>query len=71
MIVDALWYVPNTVIQRDLQTPRVKEEIRRYSSPSSARLNAHPNDLLVNLVEQQKEQKTIAKTCHLICLPDS
>jgi hypothetical protein len=28
MIVDAPWYVPNKVIQRDLQTPAVKEEIR-------------------------------------------
>jgi hypothetical protein len=26
MIVDAPWYVPNTVIQRDLQTPTVKIE---------------------------------------------
>jgi hypothetical protein len=33
MIVDAPWYVPNTVIRRDLQAPTVKEEIRRYSSP--------------------------------------
>jgi hypothetical protein len=28
MIVDAPWYVPNTVIRRDLQTPTVKEENR-------------------------------------------
>jgi hypothetical protein len=32
LIVDAPWYVPNTVIRRDLQIPTVKEEIRRYSS---------------------------------------
>jgi hypothetical protein len=32
MIVDALWYAPNTVIRRDLQISTVKEEIRRYSS---------------------------------------
>jgi hypothetical protein len=51
MIVDAPWYVPNTVIRRDLQTPTVKEEIRRYSSQHSARLSAHPNDLIVNLIE--------------------
>jgi hypothetical protein len=44
MIVDAPWYVPNTVIRRDLQIPTVKEEIRRYSSQYSARLRAHPND---------------------------
>jgi hypothetical protein len=51
MIVDAPWYVPNTVIRRDLQTPTVKDEIRRYSSQYSARLSAHPNDLTVNLIE--------------------
>jgi hypothetical protein len=51
MIVDAPWYVPNMVIRRDLQTPTVKEEIRRYSSQYSARLSAHPNDLIVNLIE--------------------
>jgi hypothetical protein len=51
IIVDALWYVPNTVIRRDLQTPTVKEEIRRYSSHYSARLRAHPNDLALNLME--------------------
>jgi hypothetical protein len=44
------WYVPNTVIRRDLQTPTVKEEIRSYSSQYSARLSAHPNDLTVNLI---------------------
>jgi hypothetical protein len=49
MIVDAPWYVPYMVIRRDLQMPTVKEEIRRYSSQYSARLSAHPNDLIVNL----------------------
>jgi hypothetical protein len=34
MIVDAPWYVPNTVIRRDLKIPTVKEEIRRYNSQS-------------------------------------
>jgi hypothetical protein len=51
MIVDAPWYVPNTIIRKDLQTPTVKEEIRRYSSQYSARLGTHPNDLIVNLIE--------------------
>jgi hypothetical protein len=47
MIVDAPWYVPNTVILRDLQMPAVKEEIQRYSSQYSA----HPTDLIANLME--------------------
>jgi hypothetical protein len=51
MIVDAPWYMPNTVIRRDLQIPTVKGEIRRYSSQYSARLSAHPNYLIVNLTE--------------------
>jgi hypothetical protein len=51
MIMDAPWYVPNTVIRRDLQISTVKEEIHRYSSQYSARLSAHPNDLIVNLIE--------------------
>jgi hypothetical protein len=50
MIVDAPWYVPNMVIPRDLQKPTVKEEIHRYSSQYSARLSAHPTDLIVNLI---------------------
>jgi hypothetical protein len=51
MIVDAPWYVPNTVIRRDLQIATVKEEISRYSSQYSARLSAHPNDLIANLMQ--------------------
>jgi hypothetical protein len=51
MIVDAPWYVPNTVIRSDLQIPTVKEKIHRYSSQYSARLSAHPNDLIVNQIE--------------------
>jgi hypothetical protein len=51
MIVNASWYVPNTVILRDLQIPTVKEEIRRYSSQYSAPLSAHPNDPILHLIE--------------------
>jgi hypothetical protein len=31
MIVDAPWYVPNTLIRRDLHISTVKEEISRYN----------------------------------------
>jgi hypothetical protein len=51
MTVDAPWYVPNTVIRRDLQTPTVKEEISRYSSQYSDHLSARSNYLTVNLTE--------------------
>jgi hypothetical protein len=50
MIVDVPWYVPYTVIRRDLQTPTTKEEIRHYSSQYSALLSIHSNDLVVKLM---------------------
>jgi hypothetical protein len=49
MIVDAPWYVSNTLIRKDLRCPTVKEEIRRYSYHYGARLRIHPNHLAVNL----------------------
>jgi hypothetical protein len=51
MIVGTPWFVPNTVIRRDLQIPTVEEKIHRYTSQYSARLSTHPNDLIVNLTE--------------------
>jgi hypothetical protein len=50
MIVDAPWYVHNSLIRRDLSCPTVKEEIRRYSSHYGDRLRTHPNHLAVNLL---------------------
>jgi hypothetical protein len=57
MIVDAPWYVPNTLIGRDLQIPTVKEEILHYSSQYSAHLSAQPDDLVVNLMEQSDNRR--------------
>jgi hypothetical protein len=70
MIVVAPWYVPNTVIRRDLQTPTVKEEIRRYSPQYSDRLSTHPNGLAVNLVAQP-DKRRLRRHLPMICLPDS
>jgi hypothetical protein len=50
MIVDAPWYVPNSLIRRDLSWPLVKEEIRPYSSHCGDRLRTHPNHPSVNLL---------------------
>jgi hypothetical protein len=57
MIVDAPWYVPNTLIRRDLQIPSVKEEICHCSSHYSARLTAHPNDILLTLLEPPERKR--------------
>jgi hypothetical protein len=61
MLVDVPWYVPNTVVRRELQAPTVKEEIRRYSSQYIARLNAHPNDLIVNLMELPDKNRRLRR----------
>jgi hypothetical protein len=61
MIVDAPWYVPNTVIRRDLRTPTVKEEIRRYRSQYSARLST-PKRPSSEPHEATRQQQAIAKT---------
>jgi hypothetical protein len=49
MIVDTPWYVPNTLIRRDLYCPTITEEIRHFSSHYGARLRTHPN-LAANLL---------------------
>jgi hypothetical protein len=36
---------------------KVKEEIRRYSSQYSARLSAHPDNVIVNLIEQPHNRR--------------
>jgi hypothetical protein len=50
IIVDAPWYVPNSLIQRDLSCPTVKEEMCRYSTHYGDLLRTHPNHLAVNLL---------------------
>jgi hypothetical protein len=70
MIVDAPWYVPNMVIWRDLQTPKIKGEIHHYSSQYSACLSVHLTDLAVNLMAQL-DNKQLQDTSQMICLPDS
>jgi hypothetical protein len=49
MITDAPWYVPNTIIRKDLQSPTVEHEISRYSYHYSKCLSVHPNELILNL----------------------
>jgi hypothetical protein len=45
------------VIQTDLQTPTVKEEICHYSCQYSARLRVHLNNLAVNLMAQPDNKR--------------
>jgi hypothetical protein len=51
LIVDAPWYVSNSVISKYLQIPTVKEEISPFSSLYTVRLRAHTNELIATLTE--------------------
>jgi hypothetical protein len=54
LIVDAPRYVPNIIIRRDLHMPTVKEEIRSHYSH---RLSAHPNGLILSLLEPPEHRR--------------
>jgi hypothetical protein len=51
LIVDAPWYVSNSVTRKDLRIPTVKEEISCFSSLYAVRLRAHTNELIATLTE--------------------
>jgi hypothetical protein len=55
--VDTPWYVPNTVIRKDHNTPRVKEEIRHYSSQYITFLNVHLNGLAVSFMAKPDNRR--------------
>jgi len=45
--------MPNSVIQRDLQVPTVKQEARNYTVNYRKRLDVHPNSLANALFQEQ------------------
>jgi hypothetical protein len=51
LIVDAPWYVSNSVIRKDPQIPTVKEKISRFRSHYDVRINVQPNELIESLTE--------------------
>lgn len=52
-ITNAPWYVPNSIIQNDLEMISVKDEIKNYSVKYSEKLSVHPNQLAVDLLDTQ------------------
>jgi hypothetical protein len=57
LIVNAPWYVPNSVIRKDLRIPTVKEEISRFSSHYDVRFSVHPNELIASLTERPTHKR--------------
>lgn len=54
-IVNAPWYVPNVIIQRDLAIPMVNDEIQKYSARYRDRIIAQPNILVEGLIDHDNE----------------
>jgi hypothetical protein len=69
LIVDAPWYLSNSVISNDLQIPTVKEEISRFSSHYNVRISVHPNELISSPSRQSKG--ACVDTGLTTCLSDS
>jgi hypothetical protein len=57
LIVDAHWYVSNSVIRNDLQIPTVKEKISRFSSHYNVRISVHSNELIASLTEPPTQRR--------------
>jgi hypothetical protein len=58
---DAPWYVPNTIIKRELQIPTVKQEARRYGANYRKRLDTDPSNLASTLLKEQFETRRIKR----------
>jgi len=56
-IVNAPWYVPNTILHTDLQIPTVKAEITNFSTKYREKLITHPNELIPALLEGEGPRK--------------
>jgi hypothetical protein len=56
--VDDPWYMPNTIIRRDLQRPTVKKQKSVITALNSVLTSVlHPNDLVVNLMGQPDNRR--------------
>jgi hypothetical protein len=70
LTVNAPWYVPNSVIHKDLRMPSVAEEIGRFSSLYAVRLRAHTMNLLPHSPSRQPTS-VCADIGPTTCLTDS
>jgi len=60
-IVNAPWYVPNTLLHTDLQIPTVKAEITNFSIKYRQKLTTHLNELTPALLEEEEEPRRLKR----------
>ena len=68
MILNALWFVTNENIHKDLSKLKIKTEINRYSSNYLNRLSCHSNVFAISLLGDSDEVNRL-KRCHALDLP--
>jgi len=64
IITDEPWYLPNTVIRRDLRVFSVKQEVRNYSVTYRHRLDDHPNRLDKSLFQGTAPNRRLQRCYH-------
>jgi hypothetical protein len=51
-LVNAPWYIPNSLLHTSLQMPTVRDEIMKFSTNYRAKLFTHPNELTSILLDE-------------------
>lgn len=67
-ILDSPWFVTNNIIHYDLNMPKIKDEIKRFSEKYLNRLSDHTNILAICLLDDSYETKRL-KRLHVLDLP--
>lgn len=57
IIVDAPWYIPNSILHKDLDISSIEEETTRFSQNYRRRLLNHPNDLTHSLMDNNLSRR--------------
>lgn len=61
IIVNAPWYVPNHIIERDLQVATVRSEVSKASVKYREKNFSHPNALASNLFNPDGEVRRLKR----------
>ena len=59
-VVNASWYIPDDVKQKDLNMPSVRKEIKHHYSTYISRITAHPNELTRKALDDAGHTRPLA-----------
>ena len=61
-MVDAPWYVRNSIIHKDLGIPEVDEEIKKIAKRHDKRLQEHPNLEARSILQSYGFERSLKRT---------